>query len=83
VHVEAPKKNDSAEYARLVDLVLKYDVAPEITSKWCAKAGVSDIQYLDKDQTLSCITYVEDKYVISQEEEEEVVERYIEDEEAA
>jgi len=49
-------------HAELQALVLNKHVPEEIVSKWCQKAGVSELSELDEEKTLSCIEFIQDKY---------------------
>jgi hypothetical protein len=48
--------------AELQALVLSKHIPQEMVSKWCQKAGVSELSELDEEKTLSCIEFIQDKY---------------------
>jgi len=49
-------------HAELQALVLSKHIPQEMISKWCQKAGVSELSQLDEEKTLSCIEFIQDKY---------------------
>lgn len=62
---EAPKMDQSFvsdNQTKLYDLINTYNVSNEIVHKWCEKANVTDIQYLDEEKIVSCINFIENKY---------------------
>jgi hypothetical protein len=49
-------------HIELQSLILSKHIPQETVSKWCEKAGVSNLSELDEEKTLSCIEFIQDKY---------------------
>lgn len=71
--LEEPKEHDTLVqeiespnlYQDLLGLVEKYEVPDELISKWCERAGVSELSDLNDDHLKACIGFIKVRFHVS------------------
>ena len=48
---------------QLLDLIKQHNIPDELLNKWCNKAQVSSIYWLDDSKQKACIDHIIDNYV--------------------